>query len=308
MASEFSETSAAILYSDDHPAPEKPAGLRVSSHQEGIQITWWTPNEIDVFGYYVLRGIDPKNMERIGEIVRDTIFVDKEFPPGFSGDLNYALIAMNHNQQMSDTSEIVAFGIRQQIVLTPPAGLAIYQGQESLSMRWNDVKSIDNRVTSYLLLRRKKGEERYDLVRVEGKLDVPFYSYRFNEADQGEVYEYAVASQDIWGNYSAPSSSVELSLSHVMKMQPPSEVLLRNLNSGIEISWPTPYEIGEETYVIYRKAEDEDIFKEIAKIKPITTDYYMDNSTENGQLYEYSISIVNKNIEGEKSSAASVRK
>src|SRR5690606_23791897 len=118
------------------------------------------PNEIDIFGYYVLRGIDPKKMERIGEIVRDTVFVDKEFPSGFSGDLNYALIAMNQNQQMSDTSEIVAFGIRQQIVLTPPAGLAIYESQESLSMRWNDVKAIDDRITNYLLLRRNKGEEK----------------------------------------------------------------------------------------------------------------------------------------------------
>ena len=308
MASEYSETSAAILYSEDHPVPEKPAGLRVTSHQEGIQISWWTPNETDIFGYYVLRGIDPKNMERIGEIVRDTVFVDKEFPSGFSGDLNYALIAMNQNQQMSDTSEIVGFGIRQRIVLTPPAGLAIYQGQESLSMRWNDVKSIDNRVTNYLLLRRKKGEEKYDLVKVESKLDMPFYSYGINETDQGEVYEYAVASQDIWGNYSALSSPIEVSLSRTMKMQPPSKVLLRNLNSGIEISWPTPYEIGEETYIIYRKTEDENVFKEIAKIKPNTTDYYTDNSTKNGELYEYSISILNKNIEGEKSNASSIRK
>lgn len=308
MVSEYSEASATIQYNEDHPAPLKPDGLRLTTHPEGIQLSWWKPNEVDIFGYYVLRGINSMQMERIGEIVRDTVFVDKEFPLDFSGDLNYALIAMNQNQQLSDTSEIVAFGIRQQTTLMPPAGLAIYEYENSLTMRWNDVKAVDHRVSNYLLLRRKKGEEKFDLVKSSKKIDVPFYSHPIADEDSGLAYEYAVVSQDIWGNISASSNPVLVNSSRALKVLPPSEVLLRNLNNGIEVSWPLAYSVGEETYVIYRREDGISDFKEIARVQPGEVDYYLDSSVKNDQLYEYSISILNKNIEGDKSAPSTIRR
>lgn len=305
-AFDYAETSAVFSYRADHPAPSRPEGLLTSTHQEGIKISWWPPNEIDIFGYYVLRGIDPNNMERIGDIVRDTVYIDKNFPSNFSGDLYYALLAMNQNQQLSDTSDVIAFGIRQQLALTPPAGLAVYDGEHGLSMRWNDVKAVDDRVTNYLLLRRKKGEEKYGLLKVEEKVEVPFFVYAVHPDEKGIAFEYAVASQDVWGNYSSPSSPVMVISSRGIKVDPPSEVLLRNLKSGIEVSWPNAYEIDEEVYIIYRKEEGEDVFKELTRVDPRQVDYFIDKAVTTDRMFEYCISIINKNIEGDKSSSSSI--
>lgn len=299
----YAETSGSVLYKEDSPAPSTPEGIKVQSVDKGIKIDWWTSDDLDIFGYYVLRGLTPNTMQIISGVVQDTVYVDSLVSGGFSGQMHYAIQAVNQNQQWSDTSQLVTMDIRQPLVITPPAGLTARKMVSGVSLLWNNVMEVDNNVSSYVVFRRLKGSEAFDVLNSE-ELLVPYYTDT-THVGIGE-YEYAVSTRDLWGNYSVLSPSAVVHTSDNLVLNPPLEIHLRNLIKGIEVSWPVSLTDKKGEYLIYRKDEGKKTFVRIGK-SPMDQ-VYLDTSITKGVAYEYRVVSSNGSKESEPSLSKQLRR
>ncbi len=272
---------------DSTARPAAPADLRAIPIVGGIQLSWQHGDELDLFGYYVLRGTSSKNLEIISHPVQDTVFIDSLVAPGFSGQLHYALQVVNLSQQYSDTSHVVSIAMAQPVVLTPPGGIQARRVVDGVTLRWDHVMERDDQVTGYVLYRRAVGDEFYEPVGGAASLRLPFHTD--SSASAVTAYEYAVTSIDAWGNQSilSPVSPVDADRSN--GLAPPPQLYLRNLSAGIEIAWPVPVVGDAQSYLVYRRDAGQPEFKLIGKADP--TGVYMDKDVKPDVLYEYTVGV-----------------
>lgn len=297
------EVTATLAYPKDNSPPLTPEGVVARATSNGIEISWWAPDELDIFGYLVYRGYSPEIMELVSSTVEDNVYVDTLVTPGYSGQLLYAVQALNYNQQYSDTSAIVTVDIRQPAYVTPPAGLSARKVAEGISLHWNNVKEIDDNVMAYVVFRKKAGQHDFKVIHQQA-INLPYYidsTYR-----DSEVYEYAVSSVDIWGNFSALSPMTKVDLQEEYEWNPPVSIRLRNLGSGIEVSWPVSLTGKKGAYVIYRREEGEREFVKIGEVA--VTGIFVDKTVNQDIAYEYRVANSFMNKEGEPSVSAEMRR
>lgn len=300
----YSETSATIAYTENNPVPQAPQGVAANSTDKGIQISWWTSDELDIFGYYVLRGMSKDNMEIASGLIEDIRYIDTLVTPGYSGQILYAVQAVNYNQQLGDTSDIVVVDVRQRAYVTAPAGLSARKVGEGVSLSWNNVKEVDDNVMAYAVFRKEAGEGHEFTVIHEQPLTFP--DYIDPTYDREKSYEYAVASIDAWGNFSNLSPIARLDLTEEYELTPPLEIRLRNLGSGIEVSWPISLTSKKGMYAIYRKEEGKSEFVKAGEVP--NTDVFVDRNVEKGKAYEYRVMSLWNGKESEPSISRELRR
>lgn len=290
----YAEASVVTAYSEGYLAPAAPEGVYATTTDQGVRIRWWAPEGLDTYGYYVLRGSTMGNMELISGSVRDTVYVDSLLAKGYSGQMHYAVLAMNQNQQLSDTSQVVTVAVRQPQVLMAPGGLAVRVVPGGVYLRWNAVMELDDRVSGYAVFRRVQGSEEFDAVHA-GPLLLP--DYTDTTAVAGTAYEYAVSTHDVWGNYSVLSPISQLTADPLAEgMEAPLSIHLRNLTRGVEVSWPVSLTDGGGEYAVYRKAGETGGFVKIGNTP--AQRFYVDATVTADTAYEYYVVPLAGNREG----------
>ncbi len=300
----YTEANGHKSMSDTDPLPATPEDVQASVTPDGIQISWQQGDELNLFGYYVLRGTSAANLGVISQPIQDTVFVDSLFAPGFSGQLHYAVQVVDLSQNVSDTSALASVTITQPVILTPVGGIQSRRTVDGVTLHWDDARQHDNLVEGYLLYRRTEGEENYQILN-SSMLRLPFYTD--STASSGTAYEYAVTSIDSWGNQSilSPISPIDADIADTLF--PPQELYLRNLTEGIEISWPEMLDAPSIHYVIYRKSAGQELFERIATTA-VTSKAYMDGSVKSETLYEYTVSALAGDNEGNPSMPKAIRR
>lgn len=274
--------------------PLAPEGVQARATDEGVKVSWWVPDGLDTYGFFVLRGPSPDRMEIISSSVQDTVYVDSLLMPAYSGQLHYAVLAMSHTQVLSDTSQLVTVAVRQPQVLTPPGGLTSRQSAEGIHLSWNNVMEIDDRVTGYAIFRRNQESDQFAVLEREWNLPI----YTDTAALQSGRYTYAVSTRDVWGNFSvlSPLSHVEHApISNAL--EPPLLINLRNLTKGIDVSWPISLMASSVEYAIYRRTEDENEFQKMGTAPANRS--YLDVNVQPDITYEYYVVAVSDGLEGE---------
>ncbi|MDR7131806.1 hypothetical protein J2X69_004171 [Algoriphagus sp. 4150] len=299
----YAEANGHKSMSDTDPLPVTPQNIQASVTPEGIRVSWQQGDELNLFGYYVLRGTSAANLGVISQPIQDTVFVDSLFAPGFSGQLHYAVQVVDLSQNVSDTSALASVTITQPVILTPVGGIQSRRTVDGVVLQWEDVLQRDNIVEGYFLYRRIEGEENYRILNTS-MLRLPFYTD--STASPSSSYEYAVTSVDSWGNQSilSPISSIDYDIAGTLL--PPRELYLRNMTKGIEISWPEVLEDPAIQYVIYRKSTGQERFEKIATT--LASNVYLDEAVQQDRLYEYSISATAGENEGNLSVAKAIRR
>lgn len=267
--------------------PLAPSGLQAVSAAGNVLLSWQHSDELDLFGYYVLRGTSSENLEIISQPVKDTVFIDSLIDPGFSGQLHYALQSVNLSQQYSDTSQVVSTAIAQPVVLTPPGGLQTRRTVDGVALQWDHVMERDEQVTGYVVYRRQPNEAFFQPVNGGAMVLLPFSTD--SSASSAAPYEYAVTAVDAWGNQSilSPVSAVDADTSS--GLVPPSQLYLRNLTAGIEIAWPLPVAVDGQSYLVYRRVAGQPELKLIGQADPMGV--YLDNDVKMDVLYEYAVGV-----------------
>ncbi|WP_188753374.1 fibronectin type III domain-containing protein [Parapedobacter defluvii] len=298
----FSEVSGYKKGVDSLP-PTAPRVVNASVTPEGIKINWQPGDELDLFGYYVLRGTSATNMEVISSPVQDTVFVDTTFSVQQAGQLHYALQSINLHQVVSDTSEVASVTLRQPVVLTAPGGIQARHTVDGTSLQWDNVMLRDDNVAGFVVYRRKEGDENYQVISPE-LLKLPFFTD--STVDKTVALEYAVASVDAWGNQSILSPNTALAADQTEELAAPTQLYLRNLTAGIEVAWPVPLTVAGKQYVIYRKAAGQAEFSKIGTTA--VNSVFVDKNVKNDTLYEYAVGVASGTAEGNRGLAQSIRR
>ncbi|MEC3881308.1 fibronectin type III domain-containing protein [Parapedobacter sp. 10938] len=298
----FSEASGYIAIPEG-VAPSTPQGLQVAAHEGRIELGWLPNPELNIFGYYVLRGTSTDNLQVVAGPVKSHQYTDSAFSASYSGQYVYALQVMNSGQEMSDTSSVASVSIRQPVTLLAPGGMQASHQPEGIGLQWENTRTQDNTITGYILYRREKGSQSYHLV---SATPIPLPAYVDSTAVPGKNYEYAVSSIDAWGNQSILSPYASTAADQAAYMHPPERISLRNLRAGIEVSWATPQEAGTRTYVIYRSTVKGDDFEKVATVNPSTP--YVDENVQANVLYRYAVAIATDDSEGNKSKTYLIRR
>lgn len=298
----FAETTGAVGLRED-VRPQRPVDVQAHPVEQGIAVTWQQGEELNLFGYYVLRGTSDSDMEVISPPVQDLMYIDTAIVPGYSGQLQYAVQAISLNQQVSDTSEIASLAVRQPVNLNPPGGLQSRWSDVGVALEWEDVMRRDSRVEGYMLYRKKEEENNFVPLFTE-LYKLPFFKDTTTISSQ--AYDYAVTSIDSWGNQSILSTVSSLKGEVKQTLLLPQELYLRNLRTGIEVFWPeSAFKAGEQ-YVIYRKSADQKTAEKIGTSAPDAP--FVDRQVQNNQLYEYTIRIVSASGEGQTGISHTIRR
>lgn len=284
--------------------PAAPQGLNVQPGEKGIELTWLPNPDLNLFGFFVLRGTTLKNLQVVAGPVKEHQFVDTAIAAGYNGQYVYALQVMDQAQNMSDTSAAMAISVRQPAVIFSPNNLqARREAGEAVYLRWENTRSKDNTIVGYMIYRRKQGEDAFEPLndRMVMRPD-----YTDSSALSLNHYEYAVTSIDTWGNQSvlSPLATVRAVDNHLLRA--PDAVSLRSTSEGIEISWPKLLENGGKSYGIYRK-EINGSFQRITIANP-SQGSYIDKDAVKGRLYQYAVSVIYNEAESDKSEPLFIRK
>lgn len=299
----FAEASGHKSEGENATRPVAPREVRVEATQGGVKINWQHGDELNLFGYFVLRGTSASNLEIVSRPVKDTVYIDSTFSPGFSGQLQYAVQVMNLSQAMSDTSEIASVTLRQPVVLSAPGGIQSKRTVDGVALQWEQTSDRDNNVQGYILYRRSSSDSSYKTLNKASLVRLPFYTDSTAFADSS--YTYAVSSADTWGNQSILSPLTSIGPDDSANL-PPASIYVRNLTEGIEISWPQDYGKTSRQYVVYRRQVGEKEFVSLGSGDATNT--FIDKKSQKGTLYEYAVAVKTGITEGSKSAAQSIRR
>lgn len=296
----YSETSG---YKDFDVQPEMPAGLTAYAENGRVLLQWLPNTELNLFGYYILRGTSRQNLSVIAGPVKDYSFIDSTISPKHNGRYVYALQLMDNGQNMSDTSEAISVNVMQPVVLTSPGGITGERLREGVRLQWDNTRNMDNTIIGYMLYRRTNETDRFAPVNT---VPLPMPAFIDTTADRLTAYQYAVSSIDLYGNQSILSSVAGVDADVHRELSPPVQFSVRNTTRGIEVSWPVPARAENKQYVIYRKAANDHAYQKVGTADPLGV--FVDARVAKDQLYRYAIAVSQGDREGRRSKDQMIRK
>lgn len=288
----------------ENEIPETPQGLKATSGKKGVKLSWKPNPELNLHGYYILRGTTKRNLRLVSGPIKEYTYTDTTMSKGYTGQYTYAIQVMNAAQNFSDTSSVASIFVKSPRKITSPGGINARRSNDQVNIEWENTRIKDNSIIGYVLYRKEKGDEKYQVLNKE-PIELP--SFTDSETDPLKSYKYVVSSIDGWGNQSAVSTTVEISPDIKGQLKPPLRFSLRNLNDGIKISWVEPRNINDKKYIIYRKTTKENSYKKIGEVNPADTKF-IDKRTSKGELYQYVISTAKKDLEGEKGDSEIIKR
>ncbi|MGO3689840.1 MAG: fibronectin type III domain-containing protein [Psychroflexus halocasei] len=288
----------------ENETPETPQGLKATSDKKGVKLSWKPNPELNLHGYYILRGTTKRNLKLVSGPIKDYTYTDTTMSKGYTGQYTYAIQVMDAAQNFSDTSSVTSIFVKSPRKITSPGGINARRSNDQVNIEWENTRIKDNSIIGYVLFRKEKGNEKYQVLNKE---PIKLPSFTDSETDPLKSYKYVVSSIDSWGNQSAVSTTVEISPDIKGQLKPPLRFSLKNLNDGIKISWVEPRNINDKTYIIYRKIANENSYKKIGEVNPADTEF-IDKRTSKGELYQYVISTSRKDLEGKKGKSEIIKR
>jgi fibronectin type 3 domain-containing protein len=296
--------------------PDPPYGLKGSLVQGKIHLQWQTTNDTDLHGYFVYRAISGSSkFTVISPGLKVTEFTDTAAINGRTQYV-YAVKAVNNNSLESEFSNTVT--LRQNVQQLPqePAGLTAYLSNKTVVLDWPSAASADYAVSGYNIYRREaQPKNTYDLKQSAAaqasvlkftllNRDLIVQShFEDTQAAPGKIYEYAIASVDVFGMESTYSPFAKITLEIPMRIV--STCVVRTVRTGVELSWEPEFMKGADKIAIYRKKAGEATYLKAATINPGATTYI--DKPARGSLYIYLISAEKGNQAIAKSEEKNIR-
>lgn len=269
-----------------------PKNLQARNEGAHIRLSWDVSHDLDLHAYYVMRGTSTRNMVIVSDAIKDTTWLDSATVLSGRTHYVYSVISMSAAQKRSAPSESVAIRPERAGFLPVPSDVAVIVTADQAVLRWSDLRQNDAAIEGYMLYRRKKGEK--DFTPVTSALFKGNY-YEDTTLKQGVSYEYTVTSVDMYGYQSKPSTYVKAVLPEV-KIFPPSQIYVRRVSKGVEVSWPSNNNTNIVAYKVYKRSADGKKYNLLATVKNKGVSY-LDKTPAFGKLNAYKVSIVTPNYE-----------
>jgi hypothetical protein len=278
--------------------------LAASTSNGKVMLSWDKVEDPSFFASFVYRGTSPQNLEVVSGPIRTNQYTDTASSLTSRGEYFYGVINENLREDTSIMSDIVKIVPDKKIETTSPSTIDFYYANGSLRVSWNDVRTMDNAVESFVVMKKTGNTSGFVPVTKQ-----PVAENNIEDIDikEGLVYEYKVAAVSFRGDTSEYSNAREFKLEPL----PPDQVNLfyaRNIEEGILVSLPAVEYENRKQYVVYRREATE---KDFSKIGTLNGNQYSftDKAVKEGKVYVYSIGVVTTdNREGAKGKSISVRR
>src|SRR5690625_4432246 len=108
---------------DENQVPETPQVMQVAPGEKGVELQWKPNPELNLHGYYILRGTSKRNIRLLAGPISDYKYVDSTLAKGYTGQYTYALQVMDTDQNFSDTSAVASIFVKDAVTITSPGGI-----------------------------------------------------------------------------------------------------------------------------------------------------------------------------------------
>jgi hypothetical protein len=284
--------------------PLPPANLTVED-QKGIPVLKWeTTADPSYYGSFVYRGTSPSNLEVVAGPITTNQFTDTSKNITGRSEYYYAVLNQNLREDTSVYSNIVRIVPSKKIITTTPSAIDFYYANGVLRVSWNDVRSMDNAIESFVVQRKTGNQSTYRFL-TSSAIANNFIEDK--DIQKGIVYDYRVAAISYRGDTSEYSNAYRYSL--------PDEAgatvgifYLRNTSEGIVVSWPEVLYENRKAYTIYRRQAAEKNFIKLATVNSNTFSY-TDRTVREEKVYVYAITVTQTNgKEGARGISKSLRR
>ncbi len=294
-AQEIPATAAQGTKSGSSNQPLIPKNLSASNEAGNIRLNWDHNMELDIFGYYVLRGTSSNSLEIVSPVIKDTSWVDST--ANLSGRINYvySVLAMNNNQVRSDVANTVGIRPDRGGFIQAPSGISARTEGSNVVLTWPDVQKNNAAIAGYVIYRKKSTEKEFAPLKIE-IINRPYFED--SEIENNIEYSYRVSAIDRFGYESTQSPEATVKFSE--RIAAPSTIFVRNISTGVEVSWPNNTNEKILSYTIYRKVVGDKNFVKLGSAKP-ADGLFTDKKFIPNKLNIYTVSINYQGGESDKS-------
>ncbi|MEN9611865.1 MAG: hypothetical protein RLZZ628_2679 [Bacteroidota bacterium] len=274
--------------------PSAVTNLTAANEGQTIKLSWSYVKNTKFFGYYLYRGLSPLAMDPIAGPLTDSVFIDSSETLNGRTAYHYYLVVKDLIQQNSKPSNSVSIKPNIKVASASPYNLKSEIVNQKLYLNWVDVKKTDTYVKGYIVRRTETDTKQF--VSVTPTLLTAAY-FIDSTAKITSSYQYQVASINFNGDTSVYSEILLFAPAKV-----PVDVVLkynvRNLSTGIEVSWDRMVYPNRKNYTIYKTTFGTNQFVKIGAVQA-NEFLFIDKNVEAGKEYVYSITITDiENREG----------
>ncbi len=291
---------------EDLNPPAPPRFVKAENEANQTKISW-TTSEKNIRGYYVFRslGLDT-NFLLISDFIphKDSVtsYSDKTLNLNSPYGYSYAVKQENTSHIQSRFSLPAYLTTKMKADSIHPVYKPEVQGINGKAMLfWDNMQNMQG-VTSYNVLRRKKGEKEFNKVN-KTFIPVSYNFYNDTTVKNGNIYEYSIETVVVSGEKSKPSEPVEFSLSYPPP-SPPNGIELYKTKEGVLISWLSENVSPVKEYQVYRTERGSEKEERITSV-PNSVSSYTDTRIQTGKSYFYHVVAVG--VENENSDASEAK-
>ncbi|MCG8476807.1 MAG: hypothetical protein MI784_15185 [Cytophagales bacterium] len=279
-----------IDYQDVIP-PSSPRGILAQADSGLVRISWEPNAEDDLMGYQVYRSIVAKfDKDKYilinGDPIADTL-ITQRMPVNVKNRFYYFAVAVDSSYNRSKPSELVSVQFPDVVPPERPQLKAVVQKGNFLEVEW--LPNVDEDLAGYHMYRKSTIDSVYRRLNIA---PIPAFGFRYvdRSAEQGVVYQYALAALDSASNHSAFSDALTGKLRATKNRYAFHSVNVdrKRRNKRIKLQWET--DIPENKlrgYVVFRRT------KKRKRLEPVTSltkeTAHVDRSLDPKKRYVYQI-------------------
>ena len=265
--------------------PTTPYNLTTLPEDKDVRLTWDASDAPSFFGYYIYRGTSPKHMGIIAGPIKTKTYLDTAQSLSGRSRYYYAVLNQNLRQDTSAYSNVADIRPLRKLNITPPPDLHFYCVNGKLDISWKDTRTQDNIVESYILEKKKKGDDTFTSLKVLPNS----VSYTDSDIQAGIIYEYRVAAVADNSEISPFSDTGEFMLPK-KEVETVNVFYVRAVPEGVVVSLPQMEYPNRKAYNIYRREAIGGTFVKKGTISSSTFSFTDDKVTPN-TMYIYTISV-----------------
>ncbi len=229
--------------------PAAPNGLKVTSGEQALSLTWAANPESDLRGYLVYRSEGTQTAARelllTGLPITGQGYTDR-IPAGVQTGYHYRVVAVNTSQVQSAPSATVSAALLDTTAPPTPVLATVAPSANGLTLNWTQAEVPD---LAGFEVTRKAGETPEVILKT---LAETARTYTDTSAAAGVAYTYSLRSLDRAGNRSQPAAPVSSALpapaNDALPTQPRAALLPDK--GGVRLTWTAG--VVPARYVVYR--------------------------------------------------------
>jgi fibronectin type 3 domain-containing protein len=283
----------AALYKGRDQKPVEPSQIAVETIKDGVKL-FWAYDEPFAKGFYVYRQSTSKEPFRqvspfIPAGMDIYFYADTSNALRGNNVYSYYVRAVTDNELFSDPSDTVFGRPGRSIIITAPMHIQPVVDENRVSLVWDNMTAIQPGLLGYKVYRKSQGKNYLPLYDDSSK----FISTNFitdSICVPGIKYEYAVSTMDLFGNESALSLPVAVTIPSGLPAAP-TGLKAEVDEGGILVRWGQMGTTDIEHVTIYRTERG----KSRLKIATFTKDQngFLDKEISKGKLYFYELTVSN---------------